>query len=140
MGFQIESSTIQISIRPILIVDFGPIRISKVISNRRLRSQSEFDLNLIKVNWFQTFFDHFWLKDQKWSSECQLFNWKWSNLIENVKINQKFNRFQTFLIYFWLKLIDFKLFDLFLAAGINFIATIWIWTTNSDKKVNKNDN
>ena len=40
--------------------------------------------------------------------------------------------------HFWyifnLKSIDFELFIFFLAAGIDFVATIWIRTTNSHRK------
>ena len=77
----------------------------------RIRSDSDFNeeivstivisikFQLYSLN-FDLFLIIFWLKEQKWSCQCRLFNWKWSNLIKNVKINQKSSRFWLFLIKF----------------------------------------
>ena len=120
---------------PNWIIDNSDYKLSKFDHWLRYESDSNgtFESTIAILIYFQLKSPNFllkrlknWLNDQKyWLKDKNC----WFLLKGNL-----FEYFRSFSIHFWLKSIDFELFDLFLAAGINFVTTIWIWTTNLDWK------
>ena len=132
---------IQISSRSILIVDFSPIWNPTTDSSRRSRFRSKIDnfwskFDLLKDRYTD---QKSRLKDQKsWLKDRNSqYNDQKSRLLSNGSIYiKKVDQNRPFLIKINLK----SNFSIFLqSAGIDFVATIWNPTTNSDLKSQLND-